>query len=83
MTQETNQMTVEVIARRWCALTGEDPDKVLTHWFKDTEGQSVQQDWPYWKIVSQEIVPMFAWIRCFAEFAQQQRADAPRIQIPS
>lgn len=69
--------TVEVIARRWCALTGEDADKLVPF----NNGTMAYTECAYWKVVAQEIVPMFAWLRVYLEFMSGK--DASRVILPN
>jgi hypothetical protein len=60
-----DDITVEMIARRWCQLAQRNPDEMLGTMH---EGQPTNvAPIPYWQIVANDIVPMFAWCRLFIE----------------
>lgn len=66
-----DDLTVEMLARRWCVLSGNDPDKLMPVTLPpDANGcvPTVQKYAPFWKLVASDIVPMFAWVRLYIEF---------------
>jgi hypothetical protein len=69
--------TVEAIARRWCALTGEDANRLVD---MPNTGEIATQR-PYWHLVALEIVPMFAWLRVYLEFMSGK--DASKVILPN